>query len=135
MRWVKKHYPDLQVIGGNIATAAAARALVDAGADAVKVGRACDEAGFYWLEDPYSDGGITPFSHARLREMIRTPLLMGEQVSTVEERMEFVLQKATDFVRVDVNRHGLTGSLKLAHAPAAFCFSREATRTSMALIP
>jgi len=38
VRWVKQHYPDLQVIGGNIATAAAARALVDAGADAVKVG-------------------------------------------------------------------------------------------------
>ena len=38
VRWVKKHYPDLQVIGGNIATAAAARALVDAGADCVKVG-------------------------------------------------------------------------------------------------
>ena len=36
--WVKKHYPDLQVIGGNIATAAAARALVEAGADGVKVG-------------------------------------------------------------------------------------------------
>ena len=36
--WVKKHHPDLQVIGGNIATAAAARALADAGADAVKVG-------------------------------------------------------------------------------------------------
>jgi IMP dehydrogenase len=38
VRWVKKHHPDLQVIGGNIATAAAARALVDAGADCVKVG-------------------------------------------------------------------------------------------------
>jgi len=38
VRWVKKHYPELQVIGGNIATAAAARALVDAGADCVKVG-------------------------------------------------------------------------------------------------
>jgi IMP dehydrogenase len=38
VRWVKKHYPDLQVIGGNIATAAAARALAEAGADAVKVG-------------------------------------------------------------------------------------------------
>ncbi|MFV1973857.1 MAG: IMP dehydrogenase [Thiohalobacterales bacterium] len=38
VRWVKQHYPDIQVIGGNIATAAAARALVDAGADAVKVG-------------------------------------------------------------------------------------------------
>jgi len=38
VKWVKKNYPDLQVIGGNIATAAAARALVEAGADAVKVG-------------------------------------------------------------------------------------------------
>ena len=36
--WVKKNYPQLQVIGGNIATAEAARALVDAGADGVKVG-------------------------------------------------------------------------------------------------
>ncbi len=36
--WVKRNFPDLQVIGGNIATAAAAKALVEAGADAVKVG-------------------------------------------------------------------------------------------------
>ena len=36
--WVKRQFPRIQVIGGNIATAAAARALVDAGADAVKVG-------------------------------------------------------------------------------------------------
>jgi IMP dehydrogenase len=36
--WVKKTFPNLQVIGGNIATAAAAKALVAAGADAVKVG-------------------------------------------------------------------------------------------------
>ena len=38
VKWVKTHYPDVQVIGGNIATAAAARALADHGADAVKVG-------------------------------------------------------------------------------------------------
>ena len=36
--WIKQYFPDVQVIGGNIATAAAARALVEAGADAVKVG-------------------------------------------------------------------------------------------------
>jgi IMP dehydrogenase len=38
VRWVKKHYPNVQVIGGNIATAEAALALVEAGADGVKVG-------------------------------------------------------------------------------------------------
>ncbi|MBL8342757.1 MAG: IMP dehydrogenase [Rubrivivax sp.] len=38
VRWVKRHYPQVDVIGGNIATGAAATALVEAGADAVKVG-------------------------------------------------------------------------------------------------
>ncbi|MDA8417069.1 MAG: IMP dehydrogenase [Betaproteobacteria bacterium] len=38
VRWVKRHFPQVDVIGGNIATAAAAKALVDHGADAVKVG-------------------------------------------------------------------------------------------------
>jgi IMP dehydrogenase len=38
VRWVKQTYPFVQVIGGNIATAAAALALVEAGADGVKVG-------------------------------------------------------------------------------------------------
>ena len=38
VRWVKEHYPDVDVIGGNIATAEAARALADVGADGVKVG-------------------------------------------------------------------------------------------------
>ncbi|MBX9675483.1 MAG: IMP dehydrogenase [Methylotenera sp.] len=38
VNWVKKNYPKIEVIGGNIATADAAKALVDAGADGVKVG-------------------------------------------------------------------------------------------------
>jgi IMP dehydrogenase len=38
IRWLKRQFPNLQVIGGNIATASAAKALVDHGADAVKVG-------------------------------------------------------------------------------------------------
>ena len=38
IRWIKTQFPKLDVIGGNIATAAAAHALVEAGADGVKVG-------------------------------------------------------------------------------------------------
>jgi IMP dehydrogenase len=38
VKWVKKNYPQIALVAGNIATAAAAKALADAGADAVKVG-------------------------------------------------------------------------------------------------
>ncbi len=38
VRWVKRNFPAVQVIGGNVATAAAAKALIDHGADGVKVG-------------------------------------------------------------------------------------------------
>ncbi|MFO1294364.1 MAG: IMP dehydrogenase [Rubrivivax sp.] len=38
LRWVKRNFPQIDVIGGNIASGAAATALVEAGADAVKVG-------------------------------------------------------------------------------------------------
>ena len=38
VKWVKRNFPKTQVIGGNIATAAAAKALIDNGADGVKVG-------------------------------------------------------------------------------------------------
>src|SRR5699024_3546495 len=38
IRWIKQHYPKVDVIGGNIATSEAAKALIKAGADGVKVG-------------------------------------------------------------------------------------------------
>ena len=81
----------------------------------------------FWqtVYDPNSDGGITPWSHTRLREMIRTPLLMGERVNRVEQRMDFVLQKATDFCRIDVNRHGLTGSLSWPTRKRAISFDEK----------
>ena len=103
-------------VGGKMDMMLDSYCLYQTFADALKVGRACDEAGFFWYEDPYSDGGVTPFSHARLREALKTPLLQGEQVRTVEQRMDLILQRATDFIRGDVQLHGLTGTLKLAHA-------------------
>ena len=38
VHWIKQHYPEIQIIGGNIATGEGAKALAEAGADAVKVG-------------------------------------------------------------------------------------------------
>ena len=38
VRWVKRSFPQVQIVGGNVATAAGALALADAGADAIKVG-------------------------------------------------------------------------------------------------
>lgn len=38
VKWIKKNFPDVQIIGGNVATGAGALALVDAGADGIKVG-------------------------------------------------------------------------------------------------
>jgi L-alanine-DL-glutamate epimerase-like enolase superfamily enzyme len=84
--------------------------------DALKVGRACDEAGFFWYEDPYRDGGTSQFAHRKLRQLIRTPLLQTEHVRSLEPHIDFALADATDFVRGDVGYDGITGMMKVAHA-------------------
>ncbi len=85
-------------------------------ADALAVGRACDEAGFYWYEDPYSDGGLAAHAHRRLREMIKTPLLLGEHVRGLESMATLTLADGTDFVRADPDFDiGITGTMKIAH--------------------
>jgi len=87
--------------------------------DALKVGRACDEQGFFWYEDPYRDGGISQFGHRRLRELLKTPLLMTEHVRSLEPHMDFALADATDFLRGDTRYDGITATMKLAHAAEA----------------
>lgn len=84
--------------------------------DALKVGWACDEQQLFWYEDPYRDGGISQFAHRKLRQLIKTPLLMTEHVRTLEPHIDFVLAEATDYVRGDVGYDGITGVIKLAHA-------------------
>lgn len=84
--------------------------------DAVKVGWACDEARFFWYEDPYRDGGISQFAHRKLRQIIRTPILQTEHVRSLEPHIDFAIAEATDYVRGDVGYDGITGVMKLAHA-------------------
>jgi L-alanine-DL-glutamate epimerase-like enolase superfamily enzyme len=89
----------------------------DTWADALRVGRACDEAEFFWYEDPYKDGGISAFAHKRMRELIKTPLLLGEHVRNVESHIDFSLAGGTDYLRADAHYDGgVTGLMKIAHA-------------------
>lgn len=90
-------------------------------ADALKVGKACDEANFFWYEDPYKDGGTSAHAHRRLREMIKTPILLGEHVRGFELRVDQIVADGTDYVRADVDYDGgITGVMKLAHAAEGF---------------
>ena len=85
-------------------------------ADALACGRACDESNFFWYEDPYADGGLAAHAHRRLRELIKTPILMGEHVRGVESMATLTLADGTDFVRADPDLDiGITGTMKIAH--------------------
>jgi L-alanine-DL-glutamate epimerase-like enolase superfamily enzyme len=89
--------------------------------DTLKVGRACDEADFFWLEDPMKDGGVSFFAHAKLRGLIKTPLLQGEHVRTFELHVDQIIAGGTDYVRADADYDaGITGVMKLAHAAEGF---------------
>ena len=84
--------------------------------DALKVGRACDEEDYFWLEDPYADGGVSQFGHRTLRELIKTPLLQGEHTRGLEPHVDLMVARATDFIRGDVTYDGITATIKIAHA-------------------
>lgn len=89
-------------------------------ADALYVGRACDDWNYFWYEDPFRDSGVSAFAHKRLREMIRTPLLQTEHVRGVEPKADFVIAGGTDFLRADPEYDmGITGCMKIAHLAEA----------------
>ena len=89
--------------------------------DALKVGYACDEAGFFWLEDPFLDGGVSQFAHRKLRQMIKTPILQTEHIRLLEQHVDFIVADATDYVRAGAYEDGgITGAMKIAHAAEGF---------------
>lgn len=89
--------------------------------DALTVGRACDEQGFYWYEDPFRDAGISQHAHQKLAKKLDTPILQTEHVRGLESHSDFVQNDATDFVRADPEYDaGITGAMKIAHMAEAF---------------
>jgi L-alanine-DL-glutamate epimerase-like enolase superfamily enzyme len=90
-------------------------------ADALHVGRACDEAGFFWYEDPLRDCGVSAFAHKRLREALRTPILQTEYLRGFETKADFLIAGGTDALRSDPEYDlGITGAMKIAHLAEAF---------------
>lgn len=88
--------------------------------DALKVGRACDDAGFFWYEDPYRDGGLATEGQKRLRERLRTPLLVCEHVRGIESKAAFIMAGGGDLIHADPEYDmGITGAVKIMH----FCQS------------
>ncbi len=84
--------------------------------DALTMGQACDEAGCYWYEDPYRDASVSAYGHQRLRERLKTPLLISEHVRGLEQKASFLLAGGCDMIHADPEYDmGITGVMKLAH--------------------
>jgi L-alanine-DL-glutamate epimerase-like enolase superfamily enzyme len=84
--------------------------------DALTLGRACDEAGCFWYEDPYRDASVSAYGHQRLREKLATPLLVSEHVRGLEQMASFLLQGGCDMIHADPEYDmGITGVMKIAH--------------------
>jgi L-alanine-DL-glutamate epimerase-like enolase superfamily enzyme len=83
--------------------------------DALHVGRACDEAGYFWYEDPFRDAAVSAFAHQRLREKLQTPLLISEHVRGLEQKAGFLLAGGCDMIHADPEYDmGITGCIKIA---------------------
>tara|TARA_B100000519_G_C14190572_1_gene412918 strand:+ start:120 stop:1280 length:1161 start_codon:yes stop_codon:yes gene_type:complete len=84
--------------------------------DTVEVGRACDDLGFFWYEDPYRDASSSAVAHKRLRDFIKTPIMTAEHIRGFEQKADFVLAGGTDIMHIDPELDGgITGTMKLAH--------------------
>jgi L-alanine-DL-glutamate epimerase-like enolase superfamily enzyme len=101
--------------------------------DVLRVGRACDEARYFWYEDAFRGGGFSQYAHAKLREFVKTPLLMGEHIRGLEPKADLIVAKATDYVRANAsNDGGITGVMKLAHLAESFGLDVELHGPSLA---
>jgi L-alanine-DL-glutamate epimerase-like enolase superfamily enzyme len=90
-------------------------------ADALRVGDACDEQGYFWYEDPYFDGGLSQHGHRKLRQQLDTPILQTEHVRGLEPHTDFAATESTDFLRADPEYDaGITGTMKIARMAEGF---------------
>ncbi len=92
--------------------------------EALYVGRACEEAGYRWYEEPLREFSIS--AYRRLCEALDIPVLVAETVDGCHYTAgEFILADAADMLRTGVDFRGVTGSLRVAHLADCFQMSAE----------
>jgi len=83
-------------------------------ADALEVGKVCDDYNYYWYEDPYKDGGVSINGNRILSENLSTPILVGEHIRNLETSVDMLTSGASFFSRADPDYDGgITGCHKL----------------------
>ena len=93
--------------------------------DALRVGRAIEELGFYWYEDPLADEDI--YNYVKLRQKLEIPIMATEfPAGGLDTYPIWITEHATDYLRGDIpNKGGLTTMLKTAHLAEAFGITYE----------
>jgi L-alanine-DL-glutamate epimerase-like enolase superfamily enzyme len=88
--------------------------------DALYVGRACDDIGAFWYEDPYRDASVSTTGQKMLREKLKTPLLVTEHIRGPEQKANFILAGGCDMFHTDPEYDmGITGTMKINHLAEA----------------
>lgn len=93
--------------------------------DALYVGKALEEADYYWYEEPMREYGI--YAYRKLGEKLRVPLLVAEtSPGSFYNAADFVHFGKGDMVRINVGlKGGITGAVKIAHLAESFNLRAE----------
>lgn len=93
--------------------------------EALRVGRAIEEMGFYWYEDPLHDQDL--YNYVKLRQKLEIPILATEYpIGGLDAYVPWITERATDMLRGDVAvKGGITTLIKTAHLAEAFRMNYE----------
>src|SRR5437899_2404692 len=93
--------------------------------EALRVGKAVEELGYHWYEDPLADDDL--YSYVKLKQQLHIPILATEySPGGFTAFAPWITAQATDFLRGDVAvKAGITSLVKTAHLAEAFHMNLE----------
>ncbi|HWC28760.1 MAG TPA: enolase C-terminal domain-like protein [Dehalococcoidia bacterium] len=93
--------------------------------DAIRVGRAIEELGYYWYEDPLVEDDL--YNYVKLKQQLHIPILATEHSpGSLTGYAPWLVNNATDYLRGDVAiKGGISALVKGAHLAEAFHMSFE----------